>query len=547
MRIRSPGMRLAVVLLSAACAAPALASGDVLIMPYKCTMTDGKPTLTPSRDEEGYRIVSKRESRKVETCSTVQSNHCRQWTVFKFDMDCGGTRVPWMQVFANASEHTRRRVWVTNGRLRVADTRMRNKRLDDLCARRMGPQMDWDTLAERCEEVSTINSPTSTNMPEGFAPMVGLEAAILPAERAERLGLQLPEAPPASIRPPTSSKPPRETAAIAPREPAKQPAAKTPSVVAKAQPVPATHAETPVNEPPPVPEVASPATDVPAQPDAAVTTQAPPPTVVETAAAPVADTSAEPQPPVPPSASPAPSAAALEPAPSVAEQEPPAVSPDAGKVAQIAALAARQAAHTVPGAASPPPATVPTPTPEAAVIVADTWPPAEAAETPGPRGIPPLIATLAGALLTLTMLGVYWLSRPQPRSTAGATEFDDSRTPPSLDPLPQPEATQNALALRRDASSRLEPQLDGPRLPTREPLIGNRMPVSRREALEILGMGVPSDGNLASLKKIIDGLRMNWHPDHAVDDADRIVREMRTKQINAAWDLLRARANAEAI
>ena len=33
---------------------------------------------------------------------------------------------------------------------------------------------------------------------------------------------------------------------------------------------------------------------------------------------------------------------------------------------------------------------------------------------------------------------------------------------------------------------------------------------------------------------------MSWHPDYADGPADRILRELRTKQINAAWDIIRS-------
>jgi hypothetical protein len=72
--------------------------------------------------------------------------------------------------------------------------------------------------------------------------------------------------------------------------------------------------------------------------------------------------------------------------------------------------------------------------------------------------------------------------------------------------------------------------------------LGESMPSTTGEALAVLGMGVASERNLGSLKKIIDGLRMNWHPDYAQDEADRQVRELRLKQINAAWDILGGKA-----
>jgi len=58
------------------------------------------------------------------------------------------------------------------------------------------------------------------------------------------------------------------------------------------------------------------------------------------------------------------------------------------------------------------------------------------------------------------------------------------------------------------------------------------------EAYRILGLN-PEAPPLA-VKKVVDALRMSWHPDHARSEPDRRHREERIKQINAAWDLLKA-------
>lgn len=66
-----------------------------------------------------------------------------------------------------------------------------------------------------------------------------------------------------------------------------------------------------------------------------------------------------------------------------------------------------------------------------------------------------------------------------------------------------------------------------------------RMPASVPEAYQILGINV--DAAPAVAKKLVDALRMSWHPDFARDEADRHTREARMKQINAAWDLIKTR------
>lgn len=63
------------------------------------------------------------------------------------------------------------------------------------------------------------------------------------------------------------------------------------------------------------------------------------------------------------------------------------------------------------------------------------------------------------------------------------------------------------------------------------------MPQSVTEAYRVLGINV--DAEPAVTKKLVDALRMSWHPDYARDNADRIKREDRMKQINTAWDLIK--------
>jgi hypothetical protein len=68
------------------------------------------------------------------------------------------------------------------------------------------------------------------------------------------------------------------------------------------------------------------------------------------------------------------------------------------------------------------------------------------------------------------------------------------------------------------------------------------LPRTTSEAYEVLGVNAEvSDG---VLKKIVDALRMSWHPDHARDDDDRLMREDRIRQINIAWDLISANREA---
>jgi curved DNA-binding protein CbpA len=67
---------------------------------------------------------------------------------------------------------------------------------------------------------------------------------------------------------------------------------------------------------------------------------------------------------------------------------------------------------------------------------------------------------------------------------------------------------------------------------------GDTIPQNRDDALRVLGLGGSSEANQTAIKKIVDGLRMSWHPDHAEGENDRNIRELRLKQINAAWEIM---------
>ena len=68
------------------------------------------------------------------------------------------------------------------------------------------------------------------------------------------------------------------------------------------------------------------------------------------------------------------------------------------------------------------------------------------------------------------------------------------------------------------------------------------LPRTTSEAYEVLGVNAEVSAGI--LKKIVDALRMSWHPDHARDDADRLLREDRIRQINIAWELINAKREA---
>jgi hypothetical protein len=62
------------------------------------------------------------------------------------------------------------------------------------------------------------------------------------------------------------------------------------------------------------------------------------------------------------------------------------------------------------------------------------------------------------------------------------------------------------------------------------------MPRDLNEAYATLGVnaGAPE----GTVKKLVDALRVSWHPDLATSAADRQLRDRKIREINVAWELI---------
>src|SRR5262245_49283624 len=85
-------------------------ANELLVMPYTCSIVGGRPLLTPS-PEQSHPIIGRREQRTFSACSPANPEMCRNWTVHRFEIDCEGRRVPWVDVVAAAAEYTGSRAW----------------------------------------------------------------------------------------------------------------------------------------------------------------------------------------------------------------------------------------------------------------------------------------------------------------------------------------------------------------------------------------------------------------------------------------------------
>jgi len=89
-----------------------------VVMPFDCALEQGRIKLSPARSRS-YDIVGNREVATVTTCSQPRSGGCRRLMVHRFDISCGGAGISWMRVAAAMRQATSNPAWIEGGRLNV--------------------------------------------------------------------------------------------------------------------------------------------------------------------------------------------------------------------------------------------------------------------------------------------------------------------------------------------------------------------------------------------------------------------------------------------
>jgi hypothetical protein len=462
---------------------------ELLVMPYSCSVVGGQPVLTRSQDE-GHRVLGQREQRHFTACSPVNPGMCRHWTLYRFDLDCGGVRVPWVSAVAATGGTRNGRAWVEDGRLRVRVGPWWNMAPGDPCARRSGYDDRWQSggLARYCAERKTLAPPATVEMPFGFAPMLGIDGVFVAATA------QKPNTVPAPT--PTISIPasPRVASIETPQPPRSEAAPRD----AKAKEAPAKNR--------PAPEAESQPTSPPF---------APPPT---TSAAPGSPT----KPRIinrldpPPAARQTPSTTVVQKTPTP-RAEASAESTSAPEHDEKATVHVNEK-QTDPRTEDKP------------ISVSLLGTISSASTT--------VVVSMAG--LTLLLIAAFaWMRRRESAQLAGAASREFASV--SLGALGGREKLPAMPAIARGVARQLSSVGQAPpshRSASAPSGWGDAIPRTREEALQVLGMGVTPDASETAIKKIVDGLRLSWHPDYANDPGDLQIRELRLKQINAAWEIV---------
>ena len=459
-------------------------------MPYSCIMAGGRPLLAPG-PEQSHQIIGRREQRTFTACSPANPDMCRTWTVHRFDLDCDGARVPWTAVVA-AANHDRRtqRAWLDDGRLMLRMPRSWSYDEDDPCVRQPRFFDGAGRMRRYCNERRADAPPPVVEMPMGFAPMLGIDGVFVKSASPPAGAESSQPAPGLPVPPPVSTvpaPPPKTARAETPPSPR---AEHPPAPTQETKPTPAPTAK--VTTPPPLKA----ATPPPVQSGGPVV-----PKIINRPDAP---------PEAPPAAAPTP-AKAVPPAPRAVAEAPQQPQQDwTPKVTTTEPASAQTARDDTSATIS-------------SLSIASS---------------PAVGAFAAFMVLTSALLAAFFVVRrreqlradTRPRDVAGAQLYS---------PPPGRRAVgAQAIALHRAPAS--PPAPPPPAYPA-SPALGESMPRTRSEAIQMLGMGVMPNASEAAIKKIVDGLRQSWHPDLARTEADRQLREIRMKQINAAWEILQGK------
>ncbi len=175
------------ILLASSISAASLAeAGDELVMPYDCGLQGGRVTLSPTA-ERHYAIVGEREKQAITTCRS-QTGGCRTLTVHRFVISCAGAGVSWMRVAAAIRRATDTPAWIEGGRLNLVLPEGRSAAAKPPCMERAafglgGPGLERRVAyAGHCSMSPQHVAYDQVILPAGFAPVSELGARLVLAD-----------------------------------------------------------------------------------------------------------------------------------------------------------------------------------------------------------------------------------------------------------------------------------------------------------------------------------------------------------------------------
>ena len=461
--IRRALMTATILFLSSGLSSPAGAA-EQIVLPYECSASGGRIQVRPSTDQ-AYRIYGSRRQEQYRACSEQNPDRCRTFLVHRFTMACGRERAEWPDVYAAIAR-------ITDGRAFYKD--------DGRLYYRMGPREPRDSypFPEPRRAAGIVE------MPEGFAPMAGVDAIFTPLDPrvAELEDGSAPTAPRAKSDaglPSGASKPSAPAASPRTGEGVKMADAPKPAETKTPEPQNAQVAIAP-----------EPARASDEKPLETSSTSAPSPQ----------SGSAE-----------TPATGSAPPASPTILNNPVAKEVQSASKTETVVAAAEIAPQPAPGV--------------------DEGSRVESWSTMGGSGIsfPPIAFAILIAAATLAILLVILKKQSARTVAAGPLRVPVEPVLPGLEPRQTPRAGQ-ALVLRE------EPDAPSLSIASNAAAASAGMPSTREEALALLGLS--AGATEGAIRKVIEALRQSWHPDLAVGEADRAAREERIKAINVAAGIL---------
>lgn len=497
-----------------------------LLMPYTCAARGGEVAIFRAPEDQVYRIFGAREEQIFSYCPTHTPDRCRNWMLFRFDVDCNGVKVPWLKI-AEASVPNGQ-AWVEDGRMSLKVAQLPRRAHDSYSPRRRW----WLERRRRGLDDGSFGPPRDiVELPPGFAPLLGTRA------RFEGVAVAEAEQRPAEFSHADENGLPSEAVPLPVRReaPYREPPSPTGGETAQADAPPAA---------PPVPLPVR--RDATAAAEAAKSHALAKSSSSEKSETTAADSSAKAvnvgtsvnptilNRPGAKTAAPTIQPPVEEPAPhasDVAQPAEPSTStpPDASqKVLEVAAAAQSEPITPSTSALEP-------------IATGSLQDPAHASPSSGPyRPGAATVGLVLGLVLASSLFA--WSRRRERIRTAGVPRRDFADVvlergtaaapkPASVEKAPEL-ATKLALAIGPPSAEVAEPRPT----PSAESTESLPIPQSRAEAFEVLGASPSAAPEV--VKKIVDALRQSWHPDRATSPADRHLRELKVKQINVAWDII---------
>lgn len=194
---RARKSRLALAIVSGSLAGVVVCAGTAVArervsLPYSCSIDRGRLRVEPATDRS-YSIVGQREQQVHTYCPDQSGTQCRTWTVHRFAVSCGGGRASWSEIVAAATANDRTNVALENGQLLLRVTPQNPTWRERLCGELERAPWRGPATWERCQGRGSSGArPVSRShmvaLPRGFAPLALIGARVLPdGELAARI------------------------------------------------------------------------------------------------------------------------------------------------------------------------------------------------------------------------------------------------------------------------------------------------------------------------------------------------------------------------